>query len=274
MPEPTKPLIAVDIGNTRLKLGCFAADACRAMLPQPSKTLSVDVEHLEDIAPWLAPVSPGGCRWLVGSVQRHYTRKLLDWLEAEAPEASVTLLKAADLPLHVTVPQPEAVGIDRLLGAVGANALRPAGRPAVVVDLGTAITVDQIGPDGAFRGGAIFPGIAMAARALHEFTDLLPLVDMTELVEPPPVLGTTTQAALRSGLFWGAVGGIRELATRLSPEGRPVVFLTGGAAPHVARLIAHEAQYVPHLVLGGIALTATALQPPGVAADPAPPNCR
>jgi type III pantothenate kinase len=270
MPEPSKPLIAVDIGNTRLKLGYFAPEGSRGSLPEPSRTLSIGIAHLDSIGPWLAPTRVSDCRWLVGSVQRQYTTQLLGWLRAHDPVPTVTLLKADDLPLRLAVPRPAAVGIDRLLGAVGANALRAPGRPAVVVDLGTAITVDRIGPDGAFEGGAIFPGIGMAARALHEFTDLLPLVDMTELAEPPPPLGTDTDAALRSGLFWGAVGGIRELAARLSADDQALVFLTGGAAPQVAHLIATQVRYVAHLVLGGIALTAAALQAAAWVADAAP----
>ena len=129
------------------------------------------------------------------------------------------------------------VGIDRLLNAVGANRLRSAHTPAVVVDLGTAITVDLVGPQGDFLGGAILPGIGTSARALYEFTDLLPLLDMHALAEPPPPLGTATTEALRSGLYWGAVGGVRELITRLGEAGEIDAadpFLAGGTAPAVA----------------------------------------
>ena len=64
----------------------------------------------------------------------------------------------------------------------------------MIVDVGSAITVDLVSADGAFLGGAILPGIAMSARALHEFTDLLPLVDMSELTAPPPALGNGHRA--------------------------------------------------------------------------------
>ena len=97
------------------------------------------------------------------------------------------------------------VGIDRLVDAVAVNRLREPGRAAVIVDVGTAITVDLVAADGAFLGGSILPGLAMSARAMHEFTDLLPLVDVSELSEPPPALGTATEEAMRSGLFWGTV---------------------------------------------------------------------
>jgi type III pantothenate kinase len=168
-----------------------------------------------------------------------------------------------DLPLAVALPQPERVGIDRLLGAVAANRLRAAGRPAVIIGVGTAITVDLVSPAGAFLGGAILPGIGISARAMHDFTDLLPLVTMDELADPPPPLGTSTVDAMRSGLYWGAVGGMKELMARLTPDvpphsptNRAHILLTGGAAPVVAQFLDPSAQHVPHLVLSGIALVA------------------
>src|SRR5262249_36157461 len=123
---------------------------------------------------------------------------------------------------------------------------------------GTAITVDLITADGVFRGGAIFPGIGTSARALDEFTDLLPRIPLEELTSPPPPLGTSTLDAIHSGLYWGAIGAIRELIARLEePLGDRVqaeVFLTGGAAPSVAGQISPTALYVEHLVLAGISL--------------------
>ena len=154
-------------------------------------------------------------------MNRPSATRLLDALHRGRPQDRVTLLAAGDLPLEVKLPRPDMVGVDRLLDALAANALRQPGRPAVVVDVGTAVTVDLVSAAGAFLGGAILPGIAMSARALHEFTDLLPLVDFSELAAPPPALGTETEAAMRSGLFWGAVGGVRELIGQLA----------GGAAP-------------------------------------------
>ena len=129
-----------------------------------------------------------------------------------------------------------------------------------MVDVGSAITVNLVSAEGAFLGGAILPGIGMSARALHAFTDLLPLVDASELAAPPPPLGTATVPAMRSGLFWGAVGAIRELIPRLSGQAanQVEVFLTGGAAPAVAELLSDAARYVPHLTLAGIALAAKA----------------
>jgi type III pantothenate kinase len=115
-----------------------------------------------------------------------------------------------------------------------------------------------ISADGVFLGGAILPGIGTSARALHEFTDLLPLLAMHELRELPPALGTGTCEALRSGLFWGTIGAVRELIDRLGQTAgqTPQVVLTGGAAPAVAGLLQTSAEYMQNLTLAGIALSA------------------
>jgi type III pantothenate kinase len=256
--------IAVDIGNTRLKLGLFSQlpDTSSAALPQPQRTLDVTVERMDDVAQWLDRGKPGDFAWWIGSVQRSFTTELIDWLRKHDAAGRITLLCSTDLPLAVELPRPDMVGIDRLLAAVGANHMREPNRPAVIVDLGTAVTVDLVSAEGAFQGGAIMPGIAMGARALHDYTDLLPLIEMTELHEAPPEIGKDTRAAMRSGLFWGTIGAARELIRGMTqPEFNPQVFLTGGAAASVARLLAADARYEPNLTLAGIALTANQQKP-------------
>ena len=262
----TAPLIAADVGNSRIKLGLFRASSA-AGLPEPETTLHLDGRQPEfdRLGDWLAaacphplPFSPeergdSRLRWHIGSVNRPAASRLVDWLHEHRGEDEVMLLTLSDLPLEVRLPRPDMVGVDRLIDAVAANRLRTPGRKAVVVDVGSAITVDLVDENGAFLGGAILPGIAMSARALHEFTDLLPLIDTAELAEPPLAPGSDTVAAMRSGLFWGAVGAVRQLVEQLA-GGNAEVFLTGGAGPVVAQLLGPKVQFVPHLTLAGIAL--------------------
>jgi len=262
LPSAPFPLVAVDVGNNRTKYGWFEGPAA-GRLPEPIERLEVagDWPDFGALHRWLGPLVLGPVGWWIGSVNRPSCTRLVDWLREHRPEDRVTLLAARDVPLEVDVDRPDMVGIDRLLDAVAADRLRHPGRAAVVVDVGSAITVDLVSPQGAFLGGAILPGIAMSARALHQFTDLLPLLDMSELAEPPPALGQSTVAAMRSGLFWGAVGAIDQLSRRLTAghPGPPQIFLTGGAGPAVAALLGPEALHVPHLTLAGIALTAEAV---------------
>jgi type III pantothenate kinase len=255
---PRFPIVAVDIGNNRIKLGWFDS-ASGAGLPAPGCSLQITGEapDLERIAGWLAGRRAA---WWIGSVNRPTATRLVEWIHDYDPATPVTLLAAGDLPLQVAVERPDMVGIDRLLDAVAVNRLRQPDRPAVVVDVGSAITVDLVSANGAFLGGAIAPGIGMSARALHAFTDLLPLVETLELAAPPPALGVSTLTAMRSGLFWGAVGTIRELTARLCAalDQTAEVFLTGGAGPAVAELLGREVRHIPHLTLAGIALSVDA----------------
>jgi type III pantothenate kinase len=256
------PLVAVDIGNSRVKLGLFAAPADlsskrSAGLPTPTNVLSLPANHWDEkvLHGWLADVPPG-TPWWIASVNRPAATCLT---ESIGRQWSVRNLVHSDLPITGAVEHPEQIGIDRLAGAVAANRLRDPARAAVVVHVGSAITVNLITADGVFRGGAILPGLAMSARALHDFTDLLPHTPLEQSVGPPAAVGTSTLTAIHSGLYWGTVGAIRELIVRLSATlgssaAKVEVFLTGGAAPVVADQLDPAARYVEHLVLAGIAL--------------------
>jgi type III pantothenate kinase len=253
------PLVAADVGNNRIKLGLFESDPGDE-LPEPCSWFGIsDAEpDLDRIAAWLSGAVPRAVSWWIGSVNRPTTTRLVDWLRTARPDDRITMLAAIDLELVVAVERPDMVGIDRLLDAVAANHLRDPGRPAIIVDLGSAITVDLVSREGAFLGGVILPGIGMGARALHEFTDLLPWIDVSDLTRHPLPLGKATVPAMRSGLFWGAVGAIRQLIELLTKEvsGEPEVFLSGGAAPMVGEVLNQPIRHVPHLTLAGIALTA------------------
>jgi type III pantothenate kinase len=162
------------------------------------------------------------------------------------------------LPLRVLLERPDHVGIDRLFDAVAANSRRPAGTPAVVVDAGSAVTVDWLDETGAFRGGAILPGLRLMAQALHDYTALLPLIEPPRDI--PPLPGTATPPAVAAGIFWAVVGGIEVLIRRYA-EGagvRPDAFLTGGDAPVLHRALPRLHLW-PAMTLEGIRLTAEAL---------------
>ncbi|MDZ4783011.1 MAG: type III pantothenate kinase [Planctomycetia bacterium] len=254
---PTRPLIAVDVGNSRIKLGWFE-HALASDFPLPDRTLRLTLDALDwtELDDWLGGVAPAELDWRLGSVNRAAQSRLIDLLRERGAIANTMLLAAGDLPLRVDLPLPDMVGVDRLLDAVAANRLRPADRAAVVVDLGTAITVDLVSADGAFQGGAILPGLMTSAKALNQFTDMLPL--LAELDGAPNALGKSTLEAMRSGLFWGAVGGIRELVARYTEQlaAQPVVIVAGGSSHVVADLLGNDARHEPHLTLAGIALAA------------------
>jgi type III pantothenate kinase len=133
------------------------------------------------------------------------------------------------IPLPVRLPDPGAVGADRLLGAWFAR--ESVGTPLVVVDVGTATTVDVVDAEGAFVGGAILPGPALAMRSLARGTAMLPPVP---LVLPRVAIGSDTASAIASGVLFGHVAAIQGLLDRMRAElggrTRPRVVLTGGDA--------------------------------------------
>ena len=248
-------LIAVDIGNSQIKLG--------RRRPTPSESLSLHPDELintgsKRLEAWTAELQLDRAIWRIGSVNRPTTTRLLDWLHEHRPEDTVHLLTAEDVPIDIAVPRPDMVGIDRLLGAAAAYRRRSAKGAVIVVDIGSAVTIDMVSPDGQFLGGSILPGVGMSARAMHQFTDLLPELDTSDWhAHPPEVIGTSTEPAILSGLFWGTIGAINELIDRMHQglHTPAEVFLTGGGSPTVARFLDAQPEVVPDLVLEGIELT-------------------
>jgi len=262
--QSRRPFVAIDIGNSQITAGLFLQDvADEGRLPQPERTLSLCTQQWDpmELALWLAPNRPANVAWFIVSVHKKATAELQHWLEQEEGIAAPVLLAHTDLPLKIEMPDPGVVGMDRLVGAVAANRIRPVNRPAIVIDLGSAITVDVISASGSFRGGAILPGIQMSARALHEFTDRLPEVTVGQ--QPPQsALGQSTAKAISSGIYWGVVGAIRALLGELRAElaDEPMVLVTGGNAALVVETLECTAHDEPHLILAGIALVAESIR--------------
>jgi len=250
-------LVTVDIGNSRIKLGEFEHPASTPV-PLPSRSVALSLDWSDHDLRLFLPANPRTCAWRIASVNRPATARLLEWLASQGVP-DVYVLAHGDMPLAIEVERPDLVGMDRLANAVAANRLRVPRNSVIIISMGSAITVDLVSSAGAFAGGAIMPGMAMAARALDEYTDLLPLVDVHDL---PSALGKSTAEAIRAGVYWGAVGAVRELVSRLAERYEPVeILLTGGAAPDFAAVLTKEEdpplRFVPHLTLSGIALAAS-----------------
>jgi type III pantothenate kinase len=179
----------------------------------------------------------------------------MSWLHQQG-HAVLFLDDPKQLPLAVVLERPDHVGIDRLLDAVAANSRRPPGQPAVVVDAGSAVTVDWLDDRGTFCGGAILPGFRLMSRALHDYTALLPLVEIK--TAGPAVPGVSTRSAVEAGIFWALVGGVNAIIARLTAHGAkaPTVFLTGGDAALLADCLDTKAILWQEMTLEGIRLAA------------------
>jgi type III pantothenate kinase len=244
--------LVVDIGNTRLKWGHCQGGKVVAMASLPPN----------DEAAWLAQRArwnlDGMAAWAVAGVNPEVCAQFGRWLRNLGQQVTA-VERAAELPLRVALKEPDHVGIDRLLGAVAARSRTEAGTPAVIVDAGSAVTVDLVDESGAFRGGAIFPGLRLMSQALHDYTALLPLVALKKI--PAAVPGASTEEAVQVGLFWAAAGGIRALIDQLSQRVTkgPALFLGGGDARLLSSALPGHTLLWPEMTLEGLRLTVEAL---------------
>jgi type III pantothenate kinase len=246
-----RPDLVVDVGNTRIKWGLCgpaAVLASASLSPDNTQDWSAQLEQWQ--------LSRHLC-WAVTGVHPERRDRLVEWARQGGNRVRV-IDDWQQLPLRVLLPEPQKAGIDRLLDAVAANSRRAPGIPAVVIDAGSAVTVDWLDESGAFAGGAILPGLRLMARALHDYTALLPLVEVSR---PDPALpGTSTRGAMEAGLFWAVAGGIRALVAEMASRSliTPELFLTGGDGP-LLQSVLPGAHPWPHMTLEGIRLTAEAL---------------
>jgi type III pantothenate kinase len=133
-----------------------------------------------------------------------------------------------NLGIEVIFDRPSQIGADRLATAVAAH--KKYKGPLVVIDFGTATTFEVVDANGNYHGGVIAPGINLSAEALHMASAQLPRIEIRSTKD---IVGKTTVAAMRSGIFWGYIGMIEGLVTRIKRErGQDMtVVATGGLAP-------------------------------------------
>ena len=160
---------------------------------------------------------------------------------------------AAAWPIALDVDEPHNVGADRALNAMAAHAKHPG--DLVVIDFGTATTFDVVGPDGAYRGGIIAPGINLSVDALVTAAAKLPRVAI-EAPQDSSVIGRTTQSQMIIGIYWGYVAMIEGLTERLKRDvGRPVtVVATGGLATLFDKHMKVFDAIEPDLTIQGLSL--------------------
>ena len=137
----------------------------------------------------------------------------------------VRFSNSMSLPLEICYRTPHTLGSDRIAAAVGAWNEAP-GRNMLVIDAGSAITIDFVGKDGKYNGGNIAPGIKMRLKALHEYTSRLPMIEKEGDI---PTIGYDTETAIRSGVINGICHEIEGYINEFKQKYCDVlVFLTGG----------------------------------------------
>jgi type III pantothenate kinase len=244
--------LAIDIGNTATKFGLFDP-VSDPDLRRPCNRFSTSSREpdFDELDRWLPPSVAAAC---CIQVSRRAAECFQQWLARHRPAIVLDELTNDRFSMALEVHHPEQVGVDRVAAAWAARQLGSSTRAAIVVDAGSAITVDLISAQGEFMGGAIMPGWSLMARALAQGTDRLPDLSDWQLGILPSVVGKSTELAIRSGVVWGTVGAVREIAARLADtlDHLPARYLTGGLGTTLLEALGPEWQFEPDLVLSGV----------------------
>ncbi|MBT3211880.1 MAG: type III pantothenate kinase [Planctomycetaceae bacterium] len=252
--------ILADIGNSMVKLAVLSG--VRQGMPCLKDRFNLNSHdfNCEGFENWLMTVAPVSAEFYVASVYEAAAACLETSISAISATRNLSVQKQrvlfSHLPIEVTTEHPEHVGIDRLAAATAASRLAIPSHGAMVIDCGTAVSVDLVSPDGQFLGGAILPGPSLLSRMLADGTSLLP--EVLSFGEALPAMpGRSTNSAIVAGIGFGLRGAVCRLVAeaRRKIDAEVDVFLTGGWRAAVRGEIL-SVQEFPDLVLSGIGIAA------------------
>jgi type III pantothenate kinase len=245
-------LLALDVGNTNITIGAFEGDRLtgrwrlRTIREQTSDEWGILLRNLFSLSD-LSLAAVDGI--IISSVVPVINDILAEMSTRYFARNAQFVTASSDLGMAVLYDNPREVGADRVVNGVAA--WNRYGGPAVVVDLGTAITFDVISGAGEYMGGLICAGIGVALSGLFAKTALLPMVNFAA---PAKLIGTNTMGSIQSGIYFGTIGMIDGILARLIEQLGPntITIATGGQATllrDASRLIRH---YDEDLTLHGL----------------------
>jgi type III pantothenate kinase len=245
-------LLAVDVGNTNVKLGVYddrrlvaswrlttrreqTADEYGVFTHTMLRSHQLDPGAVKDVA--ISSTVPAVQRTMEEMATRYFDR------------TPFVVVPGVNVAVDMRVDYPQEVGPDRIVKVVAAIELY--GPPLIIIDFGTATTFECVSPAGEFMGGAIAPGIATAAEALTARAARLFRVDLTR---PPSAIGRNTVTNIQSGIVYGYAGLVDGLVARMRAEmdGTPRVVATGGLVGLMEGLARAIDVVNPHLTLEGL----------------------
>lgn len=262
----TNKVLLADVGNSRTKLALVSGVSQGMPLLARQYELDSHNFNCKDFENWLMGEVVCPTAFYIASVCDSAVTQLETAISAVSKNGQfpvrVHRVDFSDLPLAVETEQPSRVGIDRLAAATAASylvssKLIPSKKGCIVIDCGTAVSVDMVTSDRQFLGGAILPGPALLARSLADGTSLLPEVSPAQCVAAPLMPGRSTSDAIAAGIGFGIRGAVSRLVDEAHREigSEADVFLTGGWRWIVQDEFS-DAQEFPELVLSGIGIAA------------------
>ncbi|MFA5794565.1 MAG: type III pantothenate kinase [Candidatus Brocadiia bacterium] len=263
-------ILAIDVGNSRVHFGCFndsgklvasevmAHNDLRELISrrrfgvkdlssfgatEPYRSANTTYKSAVNVAV-MASTCPRMDKSVVKLVRRLFGIGV------------IKIGKDLSVPIANRTINSSMVGQDRLLNALAAY--RRTKTQTLVIDVGTAITIDVVSKKGEFVGGVIAPGLNVMAQALYQNCEKLPLIRMDKIVS---VIGNNTESAMASGVFFSVVGLINEVVKRISSrlKSKPKIIITGGDAVILNPYLADKCIFVPNLTLEGIYLVSAGL---------------
>jgi len=243
-------LLAFDIGNTNIVVGCFSGEDLRLVLrlkTDPNRTVD---EYAAILLPLFERRLGQDCHFsgsIISSVVPPVTPDIVR-LISDTFELNPTVVgPGVKTGISVNTTEPGAVGSDRIVNSVAVRAVF--GTPALVIDFGTATTFDYVSTSGSYEGGVIIPGVTVSLTALSSHTAKLPRI---ELAWPDKVIGKSTISAMQSGAVIGYTDMIDGLIDRIIQEEGPIqhIIATGGLgklfAQHSRRIRRYDADLTLH----------------------------
>lgn len=243
-------LFAINVGNSRSQFAHFIDG-------QPGELYAVPHDDAkgrrEQLAAAYAPLRDmGDVPVLIASVHEAAAAQMTKDARELFGCEPIRIEKEINVPIGRKLDPETLVGADRLLDAAAAyDKLKQA---CIVIDAGTAVTVDFVDGQGTFHGGAILPGAQMMLNAMHEHTAALPEI---EFAPPNETFGHSTAQAMLTGVFHGIRGAVRELIEKYAEQygAYPHIIATGGNAKALFENYELIETIVPELTLQGMMIT-------------------
>jgi type III pantothenate kinase len=245
-------LLVLDVGNTNIVLGVYHDDRLIA-----SWRMATARERTADEYGVLArelvgeALSDGLEGAIIASVVPPLNSSIRELVEKYFGVEPMFVEPGIKTGLSIHVDNPQEVGADRIVNAVAAY--QWFGGPSIVVDFGTATTFDIVSAKGEYLGGIIAPGLTISSEALFARAARLPRVDVRR---PAHLIGTNTVEAMQSGIYYGYLGLVDGILSRLKQElpGIRRIVATGGLAALLAEDSQHIQEFDPELTLKGLKL--------------------
>ena len=245
-------ILAIDIGNSNIVLGCIRDSEIlfeARMATDRIKTSDQYCAELKSILSLYDVVPKDIEGSIISSVVPLVQQVLVLAVERLTGRPCLTVGPGLKTGLNIKIDNPAQAGSDLIVGAVAG--IERYGAPLCIIDLGTATTICVVDQEGAFRGGAIAPGVMLSLNALSSGTAQLPGIS---LEKPRRAIGTNTVDSMRSGLLLGSAAMLDGMVERMEAElGYPTkVVATGGLAKFIAPLCKREMEIDENLLLTGL----------------------